>query len=58
MKPVDLKDNTYIDQMELHSSKKVNDKEPKLKLVILPEFLSTRVFLQKDTNQIGLKKFL
>ena len=58
MKPVDLKDNTYIDPMELHSSKKVNDKEPKLKLVILPEFLSTRVFLQKDTNQIGLKKFL
>ena len=28
MKPVDLKDNTYIDSMELHS----NDKDPKFKV--------------------------
>ena len=27
-----------------------------LKLVIVSEFLSTKIFLQKDTCQIGLKK--
>ena len=32
MKPVDVKDNTYIDSMELHSNKKVNDKDPKFKV--------------------------
>ena len=37
MKPVDAKDNTYIDSMELHSaelrsSKEVNDKDPKFKV--------------------------
>ena len=32
MKPVDVKDNTYIDSMELHSSKEVNDKDPKFKV--------------------------
>ena len=36
MKPVDVKDNTYIDSlelhsMELHSNKEVNDKDPKFK---------------------------
>ena len=31
VKPVDVKDNTYIDSMELHSSKDVNDKDPKFK---------------------------
>ena len=34
MKPVDVKDNAYINSMELHSSKEVNDKDPKVKLVI------------------------
>ena len=29
MKPVDVKDNTYIDSRELHSGKEVNDKDPK-----------------------------
>ena len=29
MKPVDVKDNEYIDLMELHSKKEVNDKNPK-----------------------------
>ena len=33
IKPVDVKDNTYIDSIELHSSKKVNDKDPKFKVV-------------------------
>ena len=32
MKPVDAKDSTYIDSVELHSNKKVNDKDPKVKV--------------------------
>ena len=50
MKPVDVKDNTYID-----FEKGVNDKDPKL--MIMSEFLNAKIFLLKDTHQIGLKKF-
>ena len=32
MKPVDVKDNSYIDSMELRSEKEVNDKDPKFKV--------------------------
>ena len=32
MKPIDVKDNTYIDSIELHSEKEVNNKDPKLKV--------------------------
>ena len=32
MKPVDVKDNTHIDSMELYSNKEVNDKDPKFKV--------------------------
>ena len=32
MKPVDVKDNTYIDSMELHSNKEINDEDPKFKV--------------------------
>ena len=32
MKPVDVKDNTYIDSMELHSNKEVNDENSKFKV--------------------------
>ena len=32
MKPIDVKDNTYVDSMELHSKKEVNDKDPKFKV--------------------------
>ena len=32
MEPVHIKDNTYIDSMELHSTKEVNDKDPKFKV--------------------------
>ena len=32
IKPVDVKDNTYIDLMGLRSSKEVNDKDPKFKV--------------------------
>ena len=53
MKPVDVKDNKYID-----FEKDVNNKDPNLKLVTMSEFLNTKIFLLKDTHQIGLKKFL
>ena len=32
MKPVDVKENAYIDSMELHSEKEVNDRDPKFKV--------------------------
>ena len=32
IKPIDVKDNTYVDSMELHSKKEVNDKDPKFKV--------------------------
>ena len=32
MKSIDVKDNTYVDSMELHSKKEVNDKDPKFKV--------------------------
>ena len=32
MKPIDVKDNTYVDSMELHSKKEVNHKDPKFKV--------------------------
>ena len=31
MKPIDVKDNTYVDSMELYSKKEVNGKDPKYK---------------------------
>ena len=48
MKPIIVKDNTYID-----SSKEVNDKDPKFQVGD-----HTKSFLPKDILQIGLKKFL
>ena len=53
MKPVDVKSKIYIDP-----SKKINDKDLDLKLVILLEYQNIKIFLQKVTLQIGLKKFL
>ena len=53
MKPVDVKDNTYID-----FEKEINNKDSKFKLVMMSEFLNTKIFLLKNTHQIGLKKFL
>ena len=32
MKPADVKDNTYIESIELNSNKEVNDKDPKFKV--------------------------
>ena len=52
MKPVDVKDNTYID-----FEKEVNDKDPKFKVgdhVRIYKYKKT--FLIKDRHQTGLKK--
>ena len=53
MKRADVKSNTYIE-----SSQKINDKNPKFKLVILLEYQNIETFLQKVTLEIGLKKSL
>ena len=50
MKPIDLKDNTYID-----SIKEVNDKDPKFRVGDHVR-ISKKTFLLKDILQIGLKK--
>ena len=47
---MDVKDNTYIDSMEWHSHKKVNDKVPKFKV-------ADHVRISKYKFQIGRKKF-
>ena len=52
MKPVDVKQSTYID-----SSEKLMIKIQNLKLVILLEYQNVKIFLQKAMFQIGLKKF-
>ena len=57
MKPVDVKGNTYIDSIELNSSKKVNDKDPKFKVGDHVRNSKEKIFFLKDTGQIGLKKF-
>ena len=44
MKPIEVKDNTYID-----SSKEVNDKDPTFKVRIMLEYQNTKTFLLKDT---------
>ena len=49
MKPVDVKDNTYID-----FKKDVNVKDPKFKVEDHVRFLNTKIFLLKDTHQICL----
>ena len=53
LKPVDVEDNKYID-----FEKEVNVKMQNLKLVVMLEFLNTKIFLLKDTHQVGLKKYL
>ena len=49
IKPVDVKDNTYID-----FEKEVNDKNPKFKV---GDSCNTIIFLIKDTCLIGQKKY-
>ena len=53
MKPVDVKDNTYIDFGKKFMIKILNSK-----LVIIFEYQNRKVFLLKDILQIDLKKFL
>ena len=53
MKPIDVKDNTYVD-----SKKEVNNKDPKFKVEDHVRISKHKNILQKDTHQIGLKKFL
>ena len=53
MKPSDVKSNTNID-----SSKKINDKNLNLKLVILLEYQNITIFWQMVTLQIDLETFL
>ena len=52
LKPVDVKNNTYID-----SSKEVNDKDPKFKAGDQVRIQNTRIFMLKDTPETSLKKF-
>ena len=44
--------------VDVKSSREINDKDPKFKLVILLEYQNIKTFLQKVIFQIGLKKFL
>ena len=53
MKPVDLKNNTYID-----SNKELMIKTPNLKSLIMKEPDNTKIFLLNDTLRTGLKKSL
>ena len=53
MKPVDVKDNTYID-----FKNNVNDKDPKFKVGDHVKISKYKIFLLKDTHQTGLNKFL
>ena len=53
MKPVDVKDNTYIDFI-----KEVNDKDPKFQDGDMSERQNTKAFLLKDILLFGLKMFL
>ena len=53
MKPVNVKDNTYID-----ASKEVNDKDPKFKVGNRVRISKYKNILARGYNQIGQKKFL
>ena len=52
MKPVDVKDNAYID-----SSKEVNEKDPKFQVGDHVKISNAKTSLLKDILQIGLNKF-
>ena len=58
MKPVNAKDNSYIDSTELHSNKEVNDKDGKFKVGDHVRISKKKKNLLKDTHKIDLKKFL
>ena len=53
MKPIDVKDNTYID-----FKKEVNDKDSKFKVGDHVKNFKYKIYLLKDICQIGQKNFL
>ena len=53
MKPIDVKDNTYI-----NTDKEINNKDPKFKVGDHVRISKCKTFLLKATLQIGLKKYL
>ena len=53
MKPIDGKNNTYIDAI-----KEANGKALNFKLVIMLKYKNTKTFMLKNILQIDLKKFL
>ena len=53
MKPLDVKDNTYI-----NTDKKVNDKDPKFKVGDHVRLSKYKNIFAKGYTAIGLKKFL
>ena len=53
MKPIDVKDNTYI-----NTDKEFNDKDPKFKVGDHVRISKYKTFLLKAILQIGLKKYL
>ena len=53
MKPPDVKSSIHID-----FNKESNKKILNLKMVIKQEYQNIKIYLQKVTLQIGLKKFL
>ena len=54
MKPVDVKNNIYILILKKKSMMKILN----LKLVIMKEFLKTKIFFLKGICQIGQKKYI
>ena len=53
MKPLDVKPSTYID-----SSKEINYKDSKFKVVDIVRILKYKIYLQKAMFKVGLKNFL
>ena len=53
MKPIDVRDDSFADYNE-----ESNEKEPKFIAGIMSGFQSIRIFLLKDTVQIGQKRSL
>ena len=53
MKPIDVKDNTYI-----NTDKEIKNKDPKFKVGDRVKISKYKTFLLKGTPQIGLKKYL
>ena len=53
MKPIDVKDNTYI-----NTSKEINNKDPKFKVDDHVRISKYKIFLLKGICLIGVKKYL